>query len=356
MMNKQEIRDGLASLVEWLTAEMSRLDGPMRLPSERELAERFGVSRRHVRSELTVLEQRSQLIRKHGSGSYLYPERLRLDEVILIACRVKSDDPFLGALMAELTSQAAEKGIRLRPITPLASATHALATQSPRRPTAPVLVIGRLTEEERDGLKGLLDRSVVLVDGGASSGCVINYDDVWIGSQAARQVAAMGHRNVLLLCGPTKYASSSDRERGFMLEAATHSMQVVRMYGTMNCRAGFDAVREYLKLQQSQPVATAIVAANDWMAVGAMQAVLADGRRVGDDISVIGCDDVPLASQWQPGLATFRLDVGQYVQQTYATLEQAVRYNIPLPRRIVLPVTFVPRPSLAPAPITWPGM
>lgn len=356
MIFEQEIREDASPLAEWLAGEMSRLDGPTRLPSERELAERFGLSRRHVRAELAQLEQRSQIVRKHGSGSYLYPTMARLDEVILIACRIKSDDPFLGALMAELTSVAADRGIRLRPITPQASSTLAQAGRSASRHATPVVVIGRPNEDELHGLKGLLDRAVVLVDGGASTGCVINYDDVWIGSEAARQVAALGHRSVLLLCGPAKYASSSDRERGFMIEAAAHSMQVVRMQGSMNCREGFEAVSEYLKLQRSQPVATAIVAANDWMAVGAMQAVLASGRRVGEDISVVGCDDVPLASQWQPGLATFRLDVGQYVQQTYATLEQTIRYNVSLPRRVVLPVAFVPRPSLAPAPITWPGM
>ena len=87
-----------------------------------------------------------------------------------------------------------------------------------------------------------------------------------------------------------------------------------------------------------------VFASNDWMAAGARQAMAEAGVKVPEEISLIGCDDVPLAGELEPGLATFRLDVGQFVEQTFATLEQA--WRLQLPKKIVLAARFIERELL----------
>jgi DNA-binding LacI/PurR family transcriptional regulator len=86
------------------------------------------------------------------------------------------------------------------------------------------------------------------------------------------------------------------------------------------------------------------VVANDLMALGALQALAEHGRRVPDDVAVVGFDDIPLAAEASPPLTTVRQPIAEMGRaMATALLETA---DGPTPRApLVLPVEVVRRAS-----------
>jgi DNA-binding LacI/PurR family transcriptional regulator len=82
--------------------------------------------------------------------------------------------------------------------------------------------------------------------------------------------------------------------------------------GDFAFESGREAAEAVLRLAA---VPEAVVAANDLMALGAMQALQRSGRRVPDDVVVVGYDDIPLASWVFPTLTTVRQDVEEMAKQ-----------------------------------------
>jgi len=76
----------------------------------------------------------------------------------------------------------------------------------------------------------------------------------------------------------------------------------------MHCEPETDQAREAtLQLLQLRPDIDAFVAYNDLVAVGVLQACKDLGRRVPEDVAIVGCDDIPLASLVTPPLTTLRI-------------------------------------------------
>jgi DNA-binding LacI/PurR family transcriptional regulator len=88
-----------------------------------------------------------------------------------------------------------------------------------------------------------------------------------------------------------------------------------------------------------------VFASNDWMALGLMHVLQENGVRIPEDVSVIGCDDIPLASQREPALTTFRWDFGLLISEV---LDEFARMAAPAYRRrkIMLNAEFIERASL----------
>jgi LacI family transcriptional regulator len=110
--------------------------------------------------------------------------------------------------------------------------------------------------------------------------------------------------------------------------------------------AGLVGTRELVATNRSF---TAIVAANDMIAVGALQAMHADGLRCPDDISIVGFNDMPFVDQLSPPLTTVRLpqyDVG--VQAAQLLLDRLAHPESSA-KTVILPVALIARGSTGPA-------
>ncbi len=313
---------------------------PVKLPAERELAQKFNLSRRGIRLALQLLERRGLLISKHGSGNYLLGKKFSLSTAYLfIPGELKAEDPFYSSLIGQLMIYGREHQIQLVPMR--------LEGELLLNKEWPGILLGKVSGERLGRLAGEVGTLVAMADLGTDVCCQIFFDDFGIGQEAARRLAECGHRHVLVLAGPQgQYAAARQRLEGFKLEAGRVGLGVVVREGKMNWRGGYELMKEFL--HEGHRV-SGVFASNDWMAAGALQAMAEAGLRVPEDMSLIGCDDVPLASELAPGLATFRLDVGQFVEQTFATLEQA--WRLQLPKKIVLAAKFVERESLKKVPI-----
>lgn len=143
----------------------------------------------------------------------------------------------------------------------------------------------------------------------------IRHDDRGAAAHMTRHLIDLGHTNIALIAGPRGHHASSERQAGYsdaMQEAGLPIDETRIVSGDYSLRSGLDAAREIVALS---PRPTAIFATNDDMAVGAMTAIMAQGLKVPDDISVAGYDDTRLASAIWPPLTTIRQPVSDMAKR-----------------------------------------
>jgi DNA-binding LacI/PurR family transcriptional regulator len=131
--------------------------------------------------------------------------------------------------------------------------------------------------------------------------------------QAVDHLVGLGHRRIAFISGPLDLHSARTRRQAFLDGMRAHRLKPDRHLlreGTHTAEGGQGAMAALLRLS-SRP--TALVASNDWTAIGALHAIHAAGLRVPEDISVVGFDDIPLVSYTNPALTSVRMsaaDVG----------------------------------------------
>ena len=138
--------------------------------------------------------------------------------------------------------------------------------------------------------------------------------------QAVDHVAALGHRQVAFISGPLELHSSRTRRQAFLDGLRHHGLTPDRKLireGTHTAEGGQKAMTELLRLTRRP---TAVVCSNDWTAIGALHAIHAAGLRVPDDISLVGFDDIPLASYTNPALTTVRMSAGDVGSTAFQAL------------------------------------
>jgi DNA-binding LacI/PurR family transcriptional regulator len=121
---------------------------------------------------------------------------------------------------------------------------------------------------------------------------------------AAELALARGHRRVAILAGPTGLWTAEQRLAGYREALAAAGIDpdgVPTARGDYRLESGRAAAANLL---EHEP--TVILAANDLMAIGCLQHALSVGIRVPDELSVVGYDDVPLATVVTPALTTVR--------------------------------------------------
>lgn len=141
----------------------------------------------------------------------------------------------------------------------------------------------------------------------------VGADNYWGARQATEHLAHLGHRRIGFITGASGSGQGPERLRGFLDALAAHGLpggeDLIRT-GDFTRPRGFAATRELLALPERP---TAIFAANDESAFGAMDAAKDHGLRIPNDLSIVGFDDVPAAAVVHPALTTVRhpfLDIG----------------------------------------------
>ncbi len=122
--------------------------------------------------------------------------------------------------------------------------------------------------------------------------------------QAVEHLVGLGHRRIAYLSGPKDLTFSTHRLQGFLKAMHEHGIPVEERWilvGKLTESSGHDLTAGLL---DSDPRPTAVMTANDLMALGAMTAIQERGLQVGRDVSVVGFDDIPLAAYSHPALTT----------------------------------------------------
>ena len=112
--------------------------------------------------------------------------------------------------------------------------------------------------------------------------------------------------------------------------------------GNYSFASGLEGAAYFTSLQ---PPPSAIVCANDSMALGAMSRLHQEGYRIPRDFSVVGFDDIEVASQVIPSLTTVKAPVEEIARQAFSLLKAQIDEQPPGNAHIALPAKLVVRDS-----------
>jgi DNA-binding LacI/PurR family transcriptional regulator len=150
------------------------------------------------------------------------------------------------------------------------------------------------------------DVPLVAVEGGPAGGVpVVSIDQVDGAVTATRHLLELGHETVWHIAGPPNFLEAQRRLEGWRSELERVGAPAPEpLIGDWSARSGYELGRRL----SDDPSVTAIFAANDQMALGALRALHESGRRIPGDVSVVGFDDIPEAPFFTPPLTTVRQD------------------------------------------------
>jgi DNA-binding LacI/PurR family transcriptional regulator len=133
----------------------------------------------------------------------------------------------------------------------------------------------------------------------------VAFDEVLGARLATRHLLGQGHDSVWHVSGSAGWLGTDTRIRGWQAELSEAGKVAHRIIeGDWTARSGYEAG----KFISTDRRITAVFVANDQMALGVIRALIEEGVRVPEDVSVVGCDDVPEAAYYRPSLTTVRLD------------------------------------------------
>jgi len=340
MLNAPLLREKITDTLREQILRM-RSDEMIKIPSERELAEKLKVSRPSVRSAIKKLVDEGLLIQKQGAGTYITP-RVEI-RTLHIVCSpdIKINDPFYDSFLVEITNFAAKQSLKLQVL----DITQIKET----RQEEPLIIVGLLEDELLNRLVSIYKTIIAFQHYPHNDNFTqIYFDHYKIGYKAAEVLKEYGHSNVIHVAGPEKYASAMNRKIGFISGVNKFGMTCKVLTGKMNWSGGYDIGDVIIDEISSrvQPPPTAIFVANDWMAVGLMQKLKERGCRIPEDVSIIGCDDIHLASEVSPSLSTFSLDMKLLIGELLVLLNQIIKNEYITNKKIALPPSFIKRASL----------
>jgi LacI family transcriptional regulator len=175
----------------------------------------------------------------------------------------------------------------------------------------------------------------------------IKSDNIDGARQAVEHLVSLGHRRIAFLTGSTTDLSGLERLLGCQQALAQASIApdagLIRQTG-WNIDEAYEAAKVLLAERRDF---TAIVAGSDLMAMGILRALVEDGLRVPDDVSLVGFDDIDLSQYTIPPLTTVRQDrvaMGSGAVQRLIALMEGTGETSPL----ILPTQLIVRKSTGP--------
>jgi LacI family transcriptional regulator len=164
--------------------------------------------------------------------------------------------------------------------------------------------------------------------------------------EALERLHSLGHRSIALINGSLAVRPSRERANAVRRFGKAHSdVQCSVRSGAFTGEFGYAAARELLT-DAAPP--TAIIAGSNQILVGVLRALRELGLSVPSDVSLITCDDSPLAEFMSPALDTIKRDAMQLGIEAASTLLKILRSEATEP--VILPTYFEPRASSAPPP------
>ncbi len=178
--------------------------------------------------------------------------------------------------------------------------------------------------------------------------CSVSLDDEQAAYDATRYLIQLGRRQIALVTGPMEEDCSQDRAEGYrraLQEAGLPFDETLVVEGDWSAASGRDALLSFIE-QGRLP--EAVFAQNDRMALGVLSAARDAGISVPNRLSVIGVDDMPLASYFDPPLTTMRQDIPRIGREAARVLLEIIEKKQPRSCGVKLPAELVVRQSTAP--------
>lgn len=180
---------------------------------------------------------------------------------------------------------------------------------------------------------------------GVAEAYLVHGNDADGAELATTHLISLGRRCVCHIAGTAETLVTEYRLRGYRRALANAGLRwdPSRVeHAEYSERGGYEAMR---RLLETQPEIDAVFAANDLLAIGAMEAIAQAGRRVPTDISVVGYDDVRLASLVRPRLTTVRQSAHDMATEGMRMLLETLGETRPPPHAVGIEPTLVIRDS-----------
>lgn len=159
-------------------------------------------------------------------------------------------------------------------------------------------------------------------------------------------LAEAGHARLALLAGPADWLEARVRESGFARAAAAHGLAIAgRWEGDWTARTAAALAADVARAVRRSDGPTAVVAANDQMALGLVAGLRAAGLEVPRDVSVAGFDDNPDAAYYRPALTTVHLDLAGEARRCVAAVLGLAEPPEPAPPELVVRDSTAPPPD-----------
>lgn len=162
------------------------------------------------------------------------------------------------------------------------------------------------------------------------------------GRLAVSHLIELGHRRIGVVCGPMETASMRDRCEAAIAHIKEHAELAFTVESAFSTDLDSSVVRAI-----DQQNATAVFVAADLIALGVMRYVQSTGRKIPDDLSVVGFDDIPWAQMSMPSLTTVEMPIEDMASEAVEGLLRRMESNVDLRRRIILDVSLIERGSSA---------
>jgi LacI family transcriptional regulator len=146
-------------------------------------------------------------------------------------------------------------------------------------------------------------------------------------------LVSLGHRRIAIIKGSPRNYDAAERLRGYRMalkEARISPNNSLELNGNFTEAGGYAATLELLSMAVRP---TAIFAANDSMAIGALSALRESGVQVPEDMAVAGFDDIPLARYMDPPLSSVRVPICELGARAVELLLNGITHKNDHPRR-----------------------
>ena len=207
---------------------------------------------------------------------------------------------------------------------------------------APDVELAELFAQRRDGTPIVFINSPVK----SADARLITIDNHGGAYQMVKHLVQKGHDRIAIIRGAERNHDASERLRGYrdaLRDCGVQRDPRWELHGDFTEAAGHRAASAMLKLH---PRPTAVFAANDAMAIGALSALREDGVAVPDDVAVAGFDDIPIARYVSPPLSSVHVPIAQLGERAMELLLGAIAEPADAAaRRVMLPTTLVIRKS-----------
>ncbi len=164
--------------------------------------------------------------------------------------------------------------------------------------------------------------------------------------EAVRYLQNLGHTKIAFIGGSVYHPSIRERFRGYSLAMREKGLDfekwVVRDEQETRAEDGLSAMQKILSRDEWP---TAVFAANDAMALGALKAIRARGLRVPQDISIVGFDNIEVTNHTDPPLTTMRVRMEEMGAKAVTMIRDMIEQKNSLQEKILVPVDLIERES-----------
>lgn len=321
-----------------------------KLPGERSLAKELGFSYMTIRKAIDNLVSEGVLYKIPTKGTYVADPRTLKPKTKTIGYFLDSSivaglsSPYYSLIFDALEKEATRHGYSL---VYFSDNNDAKLISVLKKLDGVIASCFRRIEPVIQTIKEIVP--VVVIDNSAADKTIpsVIIDNFSAQIEAVERLCDLGHQRIGFMTGLEDSDVGRDRYEGYKSGLSKQGIEIdnALVYrGNYSFQSGIDGADHFLKLDE---LPTAIMCANDSMALGAMNKLHGAGLNVPDDISIIGFDDIDIARQIIPPLTTISAPIKEIAVRSFNMLESLVVGKALENRHVALPAGLAIRGTCA---------